>query len=244
MLDHCEVYWELISCAMDGALTAGEEQRLKAHLAQCPECRALMAQMQDVREAVPGVEPAPEGFADAVMAAAARTPQEIPFTDLPQNRDLHAEGRAGLKAWWKPIRQLGALAACFLVILGLGTMAARSGLFAGGNSSGAAPSTDTAYSNQAVMDESSTTESAEDDAVAEDTVTKPALGEGHETMTVTIRNVDGVDYVFTGDVTADLPEGFSYGGETEQGVYYSGEEAGVLYFGTDAGFERWVKLEE
>ena len=41
----CEAALILISAALDGELTEAERQELEAHLAQCPECRALSEDM-------------------------------------------------------------------------------------------------------------------------------------------------------------------------------------------------------
>lgn len=42
---NCENALELISASLDGELTAAEEAQLREHLAQCPACRALQAEL-------------------------------------------------------------------------------------------------------------------------------------------------------------------------------------------------------
>lgn len=141
----CTEYWDLISASLDGALTPEEQSRLEAHLAQCPECRELLAQLEQVGTELGQVEQPGPGFADAVMAEAARTEQEIPFTDLPRDRKAGKGTRERMGQWWKPIRTWGAIAACFLVIFGLGRMIHLGGLFSANSSaSGGAAPADTA----------------------------------------------------------------------------------------------------
>lgn len=251
-MTNCEIYWELMSCALDGALTDEERRRLEDHLAQCPECREVFAQMQNMQGDMPGVEQAPAGFSDAVMAGVADTQQEIPFTNLPQNRDIHKAGRESLKAWWKPITQWCAIAACFLIICGVGTMANRSGLFASDNTSGAsAPST--AVQNQesaTIMDEdvdmSENEKPSADDGYAE--YSEPSYALEDKAQVTAVIEWDGFRYFFTGEVTQELPEGFSYAGEvpspqdTPWNLYTGAAEE--IYVGTESGFERWERVEE
>ena len=65
----------------------------------------------------------PGGLIEQVMSAVDGVPQDIPFTNLPQDRDVHAAGKASLKAWRKPIIIVAALIAVCLLILGLGSLA-------------------------------------------------------------------------------------------------------------------------
>lgn len=122
---NCEQYWDLISYSLDGALTEEEQRRLDRHLAQCPDCRAMWEQLSGLDAALMELEtPAPD-FTDRVMAAAAETEQDIPFTNLPQNRKPGKEAQKQLNAWWKPVRNLVLVAACCLIVLGLGQFAAQ-----------------------------------------------------------------------------------------------------------------------
>lgn len=69
------------------------------------------------------VPPLPEGMMESLLASAAAQPQDLPFTNLPQDRDIHAVQRARLKAWRRPILIVAALVVCFLLILGIGRLA-------------------------------------------------------------------------------------------------------------------------
>ena len=70
-MNRCETYLELLSSSLDGTLTPGEAARLEAHLAACPQCRALKAELEAVHTALqnlPTVE-APAGLYDRIMEA-------------------------------------------------------------------------------------------------------------------------------------------------------------------------------
>jgi hypothetical protein len=67
----CEAYTELISAAVDGALSPEEQVRLEAHLAQCPHCRALLEDLTALHAVLadlPPVEP-PVGLKEQIMDA-------------------------------------------------------------------------------------------------------------------------------------------------------------------------------
>ena len=69
----CEEYTELISAALDGALTPEERVRLDAHLRGCPACRALLDELSGLDRALEELNaPVPEGFAGRVMERVAR----------------------------------------------------------------------------------------------------------------------------------------------------------------------------
>ena len=101
----CDKYWELLSARLDGALSAEEERELEEHLAHCPDCRAVGAQLSALQGAFPALEdvPAPEGFTRGVMdrIRAAETPKVIPLFKRPQ------------------VRALAGLAACFVLVAGI-----------------------------------------------------------------------------------------------------------------------------
>lgn len=69
MAYHSE-YLELISAGLDGALSPEETDRLEAHLAQCPDCKALYDQMWVTTKAVKGLPPVepPADLTDRIMA--------------------------------------------------------------------------------------------------------------------------------------------------------------------------------
>lgn len=83
---HCDESIELISAALDGALSPEEQARLEAHLAQCPDCKALYEDLSMIHQSLLDLPPVevPEGLTgrimDAVAAEAAR-PKVVP---LPQ----------------------------------------------------------------------------------------------------------------------------------------------------------------
>lgn len=102
----CDRYLELLSARLDGALTEAEERELEGHLAACPDCRAVGAQLSALQEAFPELEEAgtaPEGFARGVMdRIRAEEPKKvIPLFKRPQ------------------VRALAGLAACLVLVVGL-----------------------------------------------------------------------------------------------------------------------------
>ena len=70
----------LLDAFVDGQLTAEEMTEVKAHLADCPDCRAYVDDALTIRASFPTEEePAqPEGFAGRVMQAVAKAPQSRP----------------------------------------------------------------------------------------------------------------------------------------------------------------------
>lgn len=101
----CDQFLELLSARLDGALTEEEERELEEHLAVCPDCRAVGAQLSALRGAFPELEEdaPPEGFARGVMdrIRASEAPKIIPLWKRPQ------------------FRALAGLAACLVVIVGV-----------------------------------------------------------------------------------------------------------------------------
>lgn len=102
----CDRYLELFSARLDGALTEAEERELEGHLAACPDCRAVGAQLSALQEAFPELEEAgtaPEGFARGVMdrIRASEVPKIIPLFKRSQ------------------VRALAGLAACLVLVVGL-----------------------------------------------------------------------------------------------------------------------------
>ncbi len=68
---HCDEYLELISAAIDGALSPVHQRELDAHLAQCPQCAALMEELKSLHEELahlPPVEP-PADLTQRITAA-------------------------------------------------------------------------------------------------------------------------------------------------------------------------------
>src|SRR5262245_12238647 len=67
----CQYARELFSAAVDDALSAGERERLDAHLAGCADCRREWARFEQTVSLLRGAEPirAPAGFVDRVLEA-------------------------------------------------------------------------------------------------------------------------------------------------------------------------------
>lgn len=77
---HCDEYLELISAAIDGALSPAQRKKLETHLAQCPECGTLYAQLSNLHTALVDLPPVevPAGLHERIMAAVAAE-QVLPF---------------------------------------------------------------------------------------------------------------------------------------------------------------------
>lgn len=102
----CDQFLELLSARLDEALTEEEERELEEHLAACPDCRAVGAQLSALQGAFPELEEAataPEGFTQGVMdrIRASEAPKIIPLWKRPQ------------------VRALAGLAACLVLVVGL-----------------------------------------------------------------------------------------------------------------------------
>ncbi len=101
--DDCDGMLTLISARLDGMLSPQEEARLEAHLARCPDCRALARELEGLHEAMSGLSPAaPEDFAGRVM--------ERVLADGPP--------RAGKRSLSRRLRVWGAAAALLLLAAG------------------------------------------------------------------------------------------------------------------------------
>lgn len=70
---HCDEYIELISAALDGALSPSEQARLGSHLVQCPDCKALYDDLNRIHNALRELPPVevPVGLTDRIMKAVA-----------------------------------------------------------------------------------------------------------------------------------------------------------------------------
>lgn len=126
----CDEALELISARLDGALSPDGEAALEAHLARCPACGALLADLTELHAALDGAEevPPPADLKDKIMAAVAAE-QVVPFP-APKKR------RPGWRVWGS------AAAVLALALLGGGLLR---GMNAGGTNAapmaagGAAP---------------------------------------------------------------------------------------------------------
>ena len=68
-MNPCEEYELLLSARLDGALSLKEETQLHAHLAQCPHCRQLAQELEDLQTQMTSlwVEP-PDSLKDALAS--------------------------------------------------------------------------------------------------------------------------------------------------------------------------------
>lgn len=152
-MERCERFEELLSQRLDQPLLPEEERELEDHLAHCPGCRALAADLEQLCGQFACLEelPAPEGFAQGVMdriralepePAPAETP-EVPEEKAGPTEDNVIPLRRQTPRW---ARTAAALAAC--CVLGFGVYqaglidqispAAQSGESAGASDSVAA----------------------------------------------------------------------------------------------------------
>lgn len=101
----CEYFEELLSQALDEALSPREQEELSAHLSGCPRCRETERQLKQLSLALRNWEdqPAPEDLTPRIMDRVSRPerPKAIPFPR-----------RSRARVW-------GSLAACALLCAGL-----------------------------------------------------------------------------------------------------------------------------
>lgn len=94
---NCNEAFEFLSAALDAELSPAQQAQLDQHLAQCPACRALQAELLGLEEALGTLDvPAPAGLKDQIM-------ENLP----PQQSKGHV-------IYW---RRWGAMAAAAAVVL-------------------------------------------------------------------------------------------------------------------------------
>ena len=105
----CEEYAALLNAYFDGECTPEETERVRAHLAECPGCRAYLAELAAIRDAFPTLEDTevPDGLADAVCAAV---------------RADAAPRRAPRRHWWKTVCTAAACLALLAVLYRSGVL--------------------------------------------------------------------------------------------------------------------------
>ena len=108
---HCDEYIELISAAIDGALSPAETEKLNAHLTQCPECEALYKELTALHTALGDLPPVevPADLTERIMAAVAAE-QVLPFAP--------AEKKHSSRHWQKWLASAAVLA---VVLMGTWT---------------------------------------------------------------------------------------------------------------------------
>ena len=101
----CEEALALLSARLDGQLGAEEAAALEAHLASCPRCRALAAELEGLDKNLTTLaEPAPEGLKQGVLY-----------------RIDQASGKTKRRGpWFRPGTALGAVAALLVLLVGTG----------------------------------------------------------------------------------------------------------------------------
>jgi anti-sigma factor RsiW len=249
-LANCEAYWDLISASLDGVLTPEEQSRLDAHLAQCPDCTALWEQLSGLEAELMELETPSEGFVDRVMEQVQTQEQAIPFTNLPQNRRAGDAARKQLSAWWKPMRTVGALVACCLLILGVGKVVTSIASF-GSNSTGAVMMDQTTDETAQTPPESAESCDVAPEDVAPDATAGAAIAESDgavsseqappETLTL------GEETFAFVAVEQLLPEGFvevdDTGAAAADDTYYQNpDQPDVCYVALSEGFARYERI--
>lgn len=146
----CDETLDLISAALDGALTGEERAALEEHLSNCPACSALFAELDGLHAATAQLEeiPAPIDFTDQVMARIAADPiQERPGSAVPFPSKKRS--RIPWKGW------AATAAAVVVVVLGVTTLDGRisiDGKNAADNSDAALSMTETATDDASASD--------------------------------------------------------------------------------------------
>lgn len=105
-MKYCEEYAALLDPFVDGELPPEEMERVRAHLENCPGCRAYVDDALAIRAGFPDVEDTavPEGFAGGVMERIRRDAE----------RERKAAERKRVRRW---AGTLGALAACCALVV-------------------------------------------------------------------------------------------------------------------------------
>ncbi|MBE6967532.1 MAG: hypothetical protein E7444_03710 [Ruminococcaceae bacterium] len=131
----CKKYQDMISCAIDGELSANERRALSHHLERCPDCRSVYAQMQQLTTSLQqsAVEP-PAALLEGVMRSIGAT---TPEAKKPRKKNY--------------IRYISA-AACLALVLFIGYAALHSGFGVGKDA--AAPENNAAFDRYTVGGES------------------------------------------------------------------------------------------
>ena len=109
----CETYEAWLSALLDGELDPKYQAELMEHLSDCPACRQYFDDLMAIQDALaePDGVKAPEGFAQSVMDAVAKTPQGG-AEPAPRNK------KPALR--W---RRWAALAACLALVAAAGLWA-------------------------------------------------------------------------------------------------------------------------
>lgn len=158
----CDEIVELISAGLDGELSADEQTALDEHIACCPACSALFADLRALHGAAAGLDEvaAPAGFAAGVMSAIAADP-----TQEKADKVIPFAPKKAKPAYWK---KWGVTAAAVAIVV-LGAVSAPSllGNFSATKSETAdmAPAAFDTVADMAVEAESYSIDMAQEDSI-------------------------------------------------------------------------------
>jgi hypothetical protein len=220
----CEEITELISADLDGELTQEQSKELYEHLESCGACMAIFLDLRILHDAMPDLTaPAPEGFADALMARlraeSGRTPGGLPDA---KKRNIRWKAWGGLAA----VLILTVLGAGRLILPGLGGAAS--------GSTAASPAYDTAVSEKSAENYAGTMDTQPDQAPAPEAEAEAAqygLASGSGSVEYSSTQSDGISG------TGAAPDGeesrmlFAVGFAPE-----TGDERGGMLTAVDAGY--------
>lgn len=133
MSANCEYYQELMSRMLDGDLLDAETAALREHIRTCPECRALCAAFSSMALSLRDdeMEP-PMSIAGSVMSRirsyeAENTIPDPEPTSEPEPLPLRRASRASRTRRKAPALRSMVVAACLVVVIGVGALATFSG---------------------------------------------------------------------------------------------------------------------
>ena len=226
----CEYYEELIGAALDGEISAEENEELRAHLDTCESCRSFYEAMKAISGTDEQLPEAPEHFTENVMARVRQTaaPEEKPV-----------KKKAGIT---RLATRYGALAAAAAVAIWAGVH--FSGAFAAKNTESAAPEIAmySATSEDAAVD-AAPAESAGDDRMMASAPESAAAKDTAASVTITAasRGTGGVTFTddgfFAGYLLLDEGETPAPEREPDYRLTLAGDG------GAESEYELWIEEE-
>lgn len=226
----CEYYEELIGAALDGEISAEENEELRAHLDTCENCRNFYDAMKAISGTDEQLPEAPEHFTENVMARVRQTaaPEEKPV-----------KKKAGIT---RLATRYGALAAAAAVAIWAGVH--FSGAFSAKNTESAAPEIAmySATSEDAAVD-AAPAESAGDDRMMAPAPESAAAKDTAASVTITAasRGADGVTFTddgfFAGYLLLDEGETPTPEREPDYRLTLAGDG------GAESEYELWIEEE-
>ena len=115
-MSKCETIRELISAMLDGELSQADAETVRAHIAECDDCRAMYQAFQALSAGLTAEEPVPEDLHENIMSTVRAADQA-----------MHRQKKL------IRLRSVLALAACLIVVVGT-VFAFNSSLFRMGSS--------------------------------------------------------------------------------------------------------------